>query len=190
LQQIDCRGQACPMPVIQVQQALKENQYPLQILVDRDEAAVNIETLLVNSQCQFVASQSQGLYRFEVTRGCEEAPALELPLPKSRAWLITGRTLGRGSEELGRVLMKSFLFTLSEQLPGTLYFLNDGVLLTAGEGALTEHLGKLQELGWHLLSCGTCLDYHGLKDQLRVGTITNMFEIVQGIAGPGGAITI
>lgn len=190
MQQIDCRGQACPIPVIQVQRALKENQYPLQILVDREEAAVNIETLLVNSQCQFVASQSQGLYRFEVSQGCKEAPALEENMPEGRVWLITGSTLGRGSQELGRVLMKSFLFTLSEQSPGILYFLNDGVLLTAGEGALTEHLGKLEEQGWRILSCGTCLDYHGLKDQLRAGTITNMYAIVQGIAGPGGAITI
>ena len=108
-----------------------------------------------------------------------------------RVWLITGATLGRGDEELGQALMKSFLSTLAEKAhPGTIYFINAGVLLTAGTEALTEYLQTLEEEGWLLASCGTCLDWFRLQDQVVAGSVTNMQTIVQGIEEAEKVVTL
>jgi len=93
--------------------------------------------------------------------------------------VLTSEVLGDGPEELGRLLMKNFLYTLTgaEQLPSTLLFLNSGVKLLV-EGAVTvESLLVLAERGVELLACGTCLDYYQLKDKLAVGQVSNMATI-------------
>lgn len=106
-------------------------------------------------------------------------------------WLITSRTLGRGDEELGLALMKSFLHTLAQtENPGTIYFLNSGVKLCAGAEALVEYMQELVDRNWRLECCGTCLDYFGIKDQVKVGGITGMMQIVQGMAEADKVMTL
>ena len=29
------------------------------------------------------------------------------------------------------------------------------------------------------MTCGTCLDYYGIKDKLAIGSVTNMYSIVE-----------
>ena len=97
--------------------------------------------------------------------------------------LIDGTTVGRGDDQLGSVLMKSFLHTLKEvkPLPWRLIFLNAGVKLAANGSDLVTLLSEIQDLGVEILSCGTCLDFFKLKDKLAVGSITNMYEIVSSL---------
>lgn len=93
---------------------------------------------------------------------------------------ITASVLGMGDEQLGRILMRSFIKTLKElnPLPERLIFVNSGVRLTTEGSELIADLRELEAHGVRMLSCGTCLDYYQLKDALAVGTVTNMFEIV------------
>ncbi|MDI6895344.1 MAG: sulfurtransferase-like selenium metabolism protein YedF [Bacillota bacterium] len=100
--------------------------------------------------------------------------------------------LGRGSDELGSVLMRSFLYTLAQlpSPPDALIFVNAGVHLTTEGSPVLDELRQLQDRGTQILSCGTCLDYFGLREKLVVGRVTNMYEIVETLASPGGVLTL
>ena len=89
--------------------------------------------------------------------------------------------MGSGNEELGKVLMKSFLFAVTqlEELPKTMLFYNGGATLTTEESDSLEDLKNLEAQGVEIMTCGTCLDYYGLKEKLAVGTVTNMYSIVE-----------
>ena len=93
--------------------------------------------------------------------------------------LITSDQLGTGDERLGRLLMRAFLKTLKEldALPGQAIFMNSGVRLSTEGSDLLDDLRALESRGVEIMSCGTCLDYYGLLDALRVGRKSNMFEI-------------
>ena len=98
--------------------------------------------------------------------------------------------MGRGSDELGRTLMKGFLFALGQlpQPPKTLLFYNGGAHLTCEGSASLEDLRALAEKGTEILTCGTCLNYYGLTEKLAVGGVTNMYAIVETLANAGKVI--
>lgn len=110
-----------------------------------------------------------------------------LPLPPDQRPPATGNVvvyiasdlLGKGDEQLGRILMCAFLKTLKDvaPLPNTMIFINSGVRLTTAGSDVIDDLSSLANLGVMIISCGTCLDYYRLKDALQVGTVTNMYEI-------------
>ena len=39
-----------------------------------------------------------------------------------------------------------------------------------------------------ILTCGTCLNFYGLTDKLAVGRVTNMYDIVEKLAGAAQVI--
>ena len=89
--------------------------------------------------------------------------------------------MGSGNDELGKVLIKGFIFAVTQldELPEQMLFYNGGAVLTC-EGADTlEDLKNLEAQGVEILTCGTCLDYYGLKEKLQVGSVTNMYAIVE-----------
>jgi len=94
--------------------------------------------------------------------------------------LFASDRIGDGPEELGRVLARSFVKTLHEQgpLPWRMVFLNAGVALTTEGSPVAEDLRAMEAAGAEVLSCGTCLDYFHTKEQLLVGRVSNMREIV------------
>ena len=67
----------------------------------------------------------------------------------------------------------------NHKIPKAIVFVNSGIKLTTVNEATVENLTILQEAGVEVLSCGTCLDYYGLKDNLKVGNVTNMYTIVE-----------
>jgi selenium metabolism protein YedF len=95
--------------------------------------------------------------------------------------VINSRTMGTGSDELGGILIKSFIYALTQQdeLPKTILFYNGGAYLTCQDSPVLEDLQSLEAQGVELLTCGTCLDFYGLKDKLAVGNVTNMYVIVE-----------
>lgn len=101
-------------------------------------------------------------------------------MAKDTVLLITADAVGRGDDELGRILMRSFVKTLKEspELPGTMLFLNSGVLLTTQGSPLLDDLAALEQAGVDIFSCGTCLDYYKLRDELRIGSVGNMAQTV------------
>ena len=89
--------------------------------------------------------------------------------------------MGEGSEELGRILIKSFIFALTQldDLPDKILFYNGGAKLTVEGSESLEDLKVLEEQGVEIMTCGTCLDYYGIKDRLAIGGVTNMYSIVE-----------
>jgi selenium metabolism protein YedF len=95
--------------------------------------------------------------------------------------VLSANVMGTGDEKLGKALMKAFVFAVTKQdrLPETIVCYNTGAYLTC-EGADTlEDLKSLEAEGVKILTCGTCLDFYGIKDKLAVGGVTNMYEIVE-----------
>ena len=132
----------------------------------------------------------------EVAEPAGQAPRQEPALtcvPDSRGDLLVAvdtDVMGRGSDELGRTLMKGFLFAVSQlpQLPKTMLFYNGGARLTTEGSASLEDLKNMEAQGVEILTCGTCLNHYGLTEQLAVGSVTNMYTIVEKLAGAGKVI--
>lgn len=106
--------------------------------------------------------------------------------------VISSQFAGTGNDELGAALMKSFIYTLTEAdvLPTCILFYNGGVRLTTNGSAVLEDLDHLAAAGVDILSCGTCLNYYGLTEQLAVGQVTNMYEIFERQKNAGKIVRI
>ena len=122
-------------------------------------------------------------------KGQELAPPRD---DTSLAVLITGDTFGRGSEELGGVLVKSFLKTLAglETPPTVLALMNGGVKLALFDSSTCDRLKDLERRGTRVLVCGTCTNFYGVTDSVGVGVISNMYEIVETIARAGRILSL
>jgi len=105
---------------------------------------------------------------------------------------ISAETMGSGSEELGKILVKAFIYSLTElpNPPDALVFFNSGANLVSNESNAIEDLRTLEEKGAKMLICGTCVNYYGLQDRLAVGTVSNMREIAQTMANAEKLINI
>lgn len=101
-------------------------------------------------------------------------------------------SIGRGDDELGAVLARAFFNTLCDEeiLPATILFMNAGVKLACEGSAVLDSLKKLESLGIEMLSCGTCLDYYGIKDKLIAGSVSNMYEIQGRLLKAKDAVTL
>ncbi len=96
-------------------------------------------------------------------------------------YIIGSDCLGRGEQELGQNLMKTFFYSQSEAdtLPQAFLFINDGIKLTIKNSQVLDYLKALELSGVEILSCGACLNYHNCEADLAVGGITNMYSIVE-----------
>lgn len=138
-----------------------------------------------------VENQNESQNHESPTTGCNVGVFPESS-GKETVMMITTDTLGRGSEELGKLLMRSFIFTLKESQtpPEQLFFLNSGVYLTVEGSPVLEELQELETRGVKIFSCGTCIDYYQLKDKLKVGQVTNMYDSVDAMLATGRCITV
>ena len=193
---IDCRGQACPAPVIATKKALEESGTGIRVLVDDGAPRENVVRFVRNRGYQVNETAEADGWSLQATGSTTAKEthqgAVTASASGDRVLLVTSNRLGDGSEELGYLLMKNFIFTLLEtpQQPDRILFLNSGVLL-ATEGAETvEALKRLEERGIELLACGVCLDYFKKKDQLAVGQVTNMFSTAEHLLAAASVIRL
>jgi selenium metabolism protein YedF len=100
--------------------------------------------------------------------------------------------MGRGDEELGGILMRSFLHTLTEaeKLPQTMIFINSGVKLMVEGSPVVEDLQSLKRRGVVILACGTCLGHFELKEKIAVGEVSNMYTISETLVGAGNVVAL
>ncbi|MEW6661370.1 MAG: sulfurtransferase-like selenium metabolism protein YedF [Bacillota bacterium] len=176
---VDARGLSCPFPVVNTKKAIAEIDSGLLIvIVDNGDARDNVVRLAKSLGYPAEVDQKEDGFYVKIIKDINCA---NQPEGRDLVILITGSTLGRGSEELGAILMKSFIFTLSETepLPKSIIFINSGVFLTCEGSPVLEQLVELEKKGTEILSCGTCLDYFHLKDKLIRGSISNMYTIVE-----------
>lgn len=189
---LDCRGQQCPHPVIQTrQQMLATPQQPIRVLVDGTISRDNISRLAGSLGYSVLVTEQGHLFQLDLTPGVAVVPKTGSDLtPGPTLVLIGSDQMGSGDVKLGQILMKNFIFTLTEgdATPDTIYFVNGGVKLTVGGSDVLEPLEKLACSGVDIASCGLCLEFFGLKEALAVGRISNMLEIVNNLHTAGRII--
>jgi selenium metabolism protein YedF len=192
--QVDARGLACPQPVVITKKALEEiEKGKVVVIVDSEVARDNLVKLAKSLDCSVNVEESNGDYHINILKG--EAVGLSKMVQESNGdfiILVTSQYMGKGSDELGGILMKGFFYALSESynLPQAVIFMNSGVKLTVEGTEVLESLSALESKGVEILSCGTCLDYFNLKDKLVKGGVTNMYTIVERLNEAKKVITI
>ena len=194
---IDARGKNCPMPVIMAKKEIDNGIKFFVVQVDNRIAVENL-TKLANSQ-GFEVNIKDGNGEFEVkfSNGCEECEEILAKVENKKPlgdWsvFVNKSTIGIGDDELGQSLMKMFLYTISESTdyPKSILFMNDGVKVPTLNKQAIEHLKELEKVGVELLICGACLNFYGLENELSVGKISNMYEIVETMKSASKVITI
>ncbi len=182
---IDMTGKACPLPVIETHKALKEHD-AVKTIVDNRIATENLKRLAGQMGCTYTMKE-ESPERFVVviskgeTAETEESAAAAPKADDSYIVVVNSPYMGVGDETFGRSLLKTFLYTLTEQdvLPQCVIFYNGGVpLVTEGSESL-EDLQKLASLGVAVYACGACLNFYGLTEKVAVGEITNMYRIIE-----------
>ncbi len=183
--ELDYRGHACPYPVIETRKQILANVADkLTVLVDDDVCRDNVTRLAEKMGYQTIAVAIPDGYRMELTPSAGQAEAAS-PAPQTAA---TGATviycgsdrMGSGDDDFGRVLLKNFLMTQLEidPLPAAILFVNSAVHLVCSGSEVLDTLQALKTAGVDIASCGLCLEFYNRKDQLKVGRITNMLDIV------------
>jgi len=180
---VDARGKVCPEPVVMAIRALDEKSAnePLEVRVD-NEAAVHNVTRMAEQKGFNVTTKENGDKDFSVLIGGDVVDEQKSPTgEKNRVVVFTSNTMGYGDDKLGEVLMKGFIYTLTQQpkMPNAMVFYNSGVKLTTKDSDSLEDLRWLEAQGVEILACGTCLNFYELTDDLSVGHISNMYSIVE-----------
>ncbi len=199
---LDALGKACPTPVIMAKKEIESGNRLFGIKVDNEIAYSNLKELATNRGYHAEAKADGGhfLVVFEAQEQdtcsyCAEAAQIIAQKPTAGwAVFVNKPTIGHGSDELGGNLIKMFFYTLaqSDDLPKYVLFMNSGVKLTAMDEyeEVAGHLKALSDKGCKLLVCGTCLNYFGLADQVKVGTVSNMLDITDKLKEVAKVITV
>lgn len=192
MKQIDCRNLQCPQPVIQVRKAMQADpQSAMEVLLVDSVAQQNVKRLAESSGYQVAEEQTADGLRITLTPGQPVAQNSSAPHSGGNTILLCASDkMGDGDPELGQLLLKNFLITMLETpvTPETIYFVNSGVKLVCTGAETVEILEKLACRGIDIASCGLCLDFYKIKEQLQLGRITNMLEIAEAQLSAGRII--
>lgn len=202
---IDAFGKPCPMPLVLAKKEIDAGNTNLAVKVDNETAVKNLTRLgsktglginveKIDGGYQVTFSEGEGLTAEEQARALETLGVdTQASIGSGYAVFIGKDQVGAGDETLGQNLMKMALYTLSEsdQVPASLLFMNAGVKLPASnEEQIIESINALIDKGTMVLVCGTCLDYYKIKDQLKVGDISNMYDILERMQEASKVITL
>ena len=191
---VNALGDACPIPVVKTINAIKEMKTAgeVEVLVDNEIAVQNLTKLATQKNYGIRSCKmEEKKYQVIITVGepeqgakTEEEPEVHC-IPDARrknlVVAVTSDRMGSGNDELGTVLIKGFIYALTQQeeLPSTILFYNGGAKLTCEDAPTLEDLKSLEAQGVEILTCGTCLNYYGLTEKLQVGSVTNMYVIAE-----------
>ena len=124
--QVNAIGDACPIPVIKTLHALQDlnGAGTVQTLVDNEIAVQNLTRLAESKGCS-ITTEKRSDKEFCVTITTEnsigkseadEQIACTVPAAqKKTVVVISADHMGEGDEELGRILIKGFIFALTQQ---------------------------------------------------------------------------
>ncbi|SKA97499.1 selenium metabolism protein YedF [Caloramator quimbayensis] len=182
MKKIDCSGMACPKPVIMTKKELESMESgELEVIVDNDAARENVSKLVKSMGLSYQVFEKEKLFHIIIKKE-ESSCECEIEQISSRPVILIGSDkFGVGDDKLGTVLMKSYLYALTEAevKPTTILFVNSGVKLVIEGSDVLESVKTLESMGVEIYACGTCLDFYNIKDKLSVGSITNMYTIVE-----------
>ena len=184
---VNAMGDNCPIPVIKTKKAMAALTGPetIEVLVDNEIAVQNV-TKMASSSGGKVTSEKLGDAEYKVTIEMEGAPAAEDDAEDDNTVVvISSDRMGTGNDELGKVLIKGFIYAVTQldTLPKKMLFYNGGAKLTCDGSECLEDLKELKNRGVKIFTCGTCLNYYELSDKLAVGEVTNMYDIAEKMAG-------
>lgn len=194
---VDALGKPCPMPVIMTKKEIESGEEKLLVKVDNRVAVENLKKLAASCGYQTETKEEDSVYLVSMWKGCAECEEIlsELPsaVPREDYVVFIGKEwIGDGDHELGKNLMRMFFYTLteSEHLPTAVLFMNGGVRLPVGDEQIISHLGALKEKGVDILVCGTCLSFFGIAEELKIGNVSNMYDIAGRMQTAGKVITL
>ncbi len=199
---LDARGWACPKPVLETKKLLQSEDV-ITVIVDNRAARENVSRLASKSGCNVrLEEKGDGTY-LHIEKGAgpsaQEAVVKE-PEPESYISCESGKLVlfiasdivGRGSDELGSILMRAFMPTLLEvePKPEVIVLMNNGVKLAVSDSPVLEDLQALAGKGVEILICGTCLKYFELTDKVAVGRISNAYTIAETLLQAGKVVML
>lgn len=197
---LDARKLDCPKPVLETKKVLDKIDSGMVVtIVKGTTAKENMRKFLTTKNYEYTLKENlvEDEYEYTIVKGeykeINNNETEDKIVHKATTSILVGSDVfGNGDEELGKILMKSFFFTLSESddLPKSIAFVNRGVFLTIDSSHILESLKVLVEKGVEIVSCGTCLDYYSLTDRLSIGSISNMYTILEGMQGTSKNIRI
>jgi selenium metabolism protein YedF len=194
---VDARGLACPQPVVRTRKAMQKADQVV-TLVDNETSLTNVSRMAEKAGWMVGVVPAGDEYRIELTRKGTVTETEPLAVGKAevssapRVLVVSSDAMGRGTPELGSILIRSFFHTLGEvePLPQTVVFFNSGVKLTCEGSPVLDDLRALETEGTEMLVCGTCLDYFELGKALAVGQVSNMYAIAETMLGAGSMVNL
>ncbi len=189
---ISAIGENCPIPVIKARNALREMPQNAELLISVDNkiATQNLEKMCnelgykINIQKvtdeHFDVAIIKGIADTTQTENITLASDVKEQSSDSSIVVIASEAMGEGNQDLGRALLKSFIYALTEleTLPAKIIFYNGGAKLTVKNSDSLENLQKLSNNGVEIYTCGACLNFYGISEELAVGSVTNMYAII------------
>jgi selenium metabolism protein YedF len=189
---LDCTGLPCPQPVLRTKETLEQGAVLIDVLVDNEASRNNVVRYAQNQGCQVeVADLREGHFRITIDLAINQTDqtnklpdqqknSCEVPGKLRLVYVISSDSMGRGDDELGWALLQTYIQTIKDvqPLPEKIIFYNSGVKQVTIESGALEALKHLQAQGVEILACGTCLDFFKLKSAIKVGQISNMYDIM------------
>jgi len=183
---VNAMGEQCPIPVVKTKKVLDSVQGDAEItvFVDNETAVQNLTRMGRTAGAEVLAEKKSDREFHVILRVKDRQPSAGIQekvncIPDVKSDFVIAvdtATMGRGNDELGKVLMKGFLFAVT-QLDD-----NGGATLTTEGSDSLDDLKSLEAQGVTIKTCGTCLNYYGLTERLKVGEVTNMYDIVETMA--------
>lgn len=203
MKEYDVRDLACPGPVLKLRELLENGERQVRFHVADELCRSNVTRFATSRKAGVeVEPMEDGTFFVTINAGVES----ERMLPEEGETLssehtpavargplvvqITGSTMGTGDDELGALLLRSFLKTQAqlEGMADAIIFYNNGVKLCCEGSLLLEDLRTLEGRGIEIIVCGTCLNFFDLADRLSVGRVTDMLEIASRLAHAGTTV--
>lgn len=193
---IDAMGMPCPKPVIETKKAISQLTKAdiIEVWVDNPTAVENVKGLAEENGYK-ASSEKVADKQYKITINVDTIKTLDTSKVSNSSCgdckdncsyddniviAIGSNKMGTGDEQLGKNLLKAFIYavTQSDKKPKAMLFYNSGAYTTCDGSLSIEDLENLKKDGVKILTCGTCLDFYGIKDKLKVGEVTNMYDIV------------
>jgi selenium metabolism protein YedF len=195
MESLDCKGLKCPEPVLRVKKYLeKHGGNVFSVCVDNEASRENVLRFARSQGCEVSVSADSAncsLITVSPNGGVpekkpfnEEEYPCEIPGGGNLIYVISSDIMGYGSDELGWALLQTYVTTIEQinPLPSHVLLYNGGVKLAATTGKSLEALQNLEKRGVQIWCCGTCLEFFHLEEGRKVGTITNMYDIMNTMA--------
>ena len=106
--------------------------------------------------------------------------SMEYP-DRATTLLVTHNGLGSADLDLQTRLAGTYFRLINEHnlLPAAICFYTEGVKLVVAGSPILETLQALEAKGVRLIVCNTCLNHYNLADQVQVGIIGGMTDIIE-----------